>query len=272
MISVVIPSGFPDREGNLKALLADLQAQTLAPAEVHVVRGVRPSGRARNEGARRARGEVLVFLDDDVRLGHPGVLRAMVVCLASVERAGMVGAAQRLPASANRFQRMAARQIPRSTSPVVRVPTDTDMVVTACCAVRSELFWSLGGFREDIPRGVDPEFRHRLRQAGWRTVVAPHAWFYHPMPDGFGALCRTFFRNGRDTAQVVRRFPGLALENPEGHVAQFRPYRSPAYRLARHAARLLHGAVTLQWIGVAARVSYLVGYAAGSLARGGGES
>lgn len=272
MISVVIPCGSSDREGNLNALLVDLEAQTLPPAEVHVVRGVGPSGRARNEGARRARGEVLVFLDDDVRLGHRGVLRAMAVCLASVERAGMVGAAQRLPANANRFQRMAARQIPRSTSPVVRAPTDSDMVVTACCAVRRELFWSLGGFREDIPRGVDPEFRHRLREAGWRTVVAPDAWFYHPMPDSLRTLCRTFFRNGRDSARVVRRFPHLALENPEGHVAVSLARRSPAYRIARHAARLLRSAVALRWVGLAAQVSYLVGYAAGWLARTGGES
>ncbi len=269
VVSVVIPSAASDREANLKALLSDLSGQTLPPDEVHVVRGLRPSGRARNEGARRAKGTVLVFLDDDVRLGNPGVLERMVHCLAAVERAGMVGAAQLLPRHSNWFQRMAARQIPRTTSAVVRVPTDSDMVVTACCAVWRDLFWELGGFHEEVPRGVDPEFRHRLRKAGWRTVVAPETWFYHPMPEGLLALCRTFFRNGRESAWAVRRFPELALENPDGHVAEFEPHRSQAYRAARHLLRLVEGVLTLRWIGVAARLSYLAGYASGYVSSGG---
>lgn len=268
VLSAVIPCATGGRAKNLELLMADLQAQTLPPDEVHVVRGVRPSGRARNEGARRARGRLLVFLDDDVRLGHAGVLEAMVRCLTSVERAGMVGAAQLLAADSSRFQRMAARQIPRSTSSVVEVPTDSDMVVTACCVVPRDLFWALGGFHEEIPRGVDPEFRYRLRRAGWRTVVAPHAWFYHPMPDGLAALCRTFFRNGRDSALAVRRFPHLALENPDGHVAEFRPLHSPAYRAARHALRLAVGTVTGRWVGVLAQLCYLAGHTAGRLSRG----
>jgi GT2 family glycosyltransferase len=270
VISVIIPSSAGgEREANLRALLQDLRAQSAAPAEVRVVRGVRPSGRARNEGARGARGQVLVFLDDDVRLGHEGVLEAMVRCLQTVPRAGMAGAAQLLPPHAGWFQKAAARQVPRSSSPVVRVPTDSDMVVTACCAVWRDLFWELGGFHEEVPRGVDPEFRHRLRKAGWRTVVAPEAWFYHPMPEGLLALCRTFFRNGRESAWTVRRFPELALENPDGHVAEFEPHRSQAYRAARHLLRLVEGILTLRWIGVAARLSYLAGYASGYVSSGG---
>ncbi len=264
MISVVVPSAGPEREANLQELLRELQHQSLPPQEVHVVRGVRPSGRARNEGARRAQGEVLVFLDDDVRLGHRGVLENMVRCLRTVEGAGMVGASQQLPPGSSWFQRAAARQIPRSTSPVVARPTESDMVVTACCAVPRRLFWELGGFHEGIPRGVDPEFRHRLRQAGWRTVVAPQTWFYHPMPTGLVELCRTHYRNGRLTAQAVRTAPGVALENPDGHVAHFPPRRTARYRAARHVARLVGRLLTLQWVALAAQVCYLIGYATAS--------
>lgn len=263
MISAVIPSGRPEREGNLRDLLGDLERQTLRPVEVHVVRDVRPSGRARNEGARRARGDVLVFLDDDVRLGNERVLETMVRCLHTVDRAGMVGPAQLLPATSTWFQRAAARQIPRSTSPVVLVPTDSDMVVTACCAIRRDLFWQLGGFREDIPRGVDPEFRHRLRRAGWRTVVVPDAWFYHPMPANLPDLCRTYYRNGRQSARAVRKAPDLALENPDGHVGQFQSRRGAAYRAVRHVVQLARRAATFQWLALAAQVSYLAGYASG---------
>ncbi len=268
VITVVIPSASPERHANVQALLQDLAEQTLRPEEVHVVRDVRPSGRARNEGARGARGEVLVFLDDDVRLGHERVLESMVGCLRAVDRAGMVGAAQLLPLESTWFQRAAARQVPRSTSPVVSAPTDSDMVVTACCAVWRDLFWQLGGFHERIPRGVDPEFRHRLRLAGWRTVVAPGAWFYHPMPADLLALCRTYYRNGRESARAVRLAPEAALENPDGHVADFRARRTTFYRGARHVLRLAERVLTFQWIGLAAQVSYLAGYARGRLEHG----
>jgi len=267
LTSVVVPSARAEREANVRALLGDLERQTLRPVEVHVVRDVRPSGRARNEGARRARGDVLVFLDDDVRLGHERVLETMVWCLQTVDRAGMVGAAQLLPPGSTWFQRAAARQIPRSTSPVVAVPTDSDMVVTACCAIRRDLFWRLGGFREDIPRGVDPEFRHRLRQAGWRTVVVPNAWFYHPMPASLLDLCRTYYQNGRQTARAVRKAPDLALENPDGHVGQFQARRSAAYRAVRHVVQLARRAATVRWLGLAAQVSYLAGYASDRVRR-----
>jgi GT2 family glycosyltransferase len=259
VIGVVIPTLSRSGE-SLEPLLEDLRRQT-CPSRVYVVRDVRPSGRARNLGARQASEDVLVFLDDDVRLGHEGVLEAMVRCLAEAPCAGLVGASQLLPPESTWFQRAAARQIARSTSPVVAEPVESDMVTTACCAIRRETFWGLGGFREDIPRGVDPEFRARLRHSGLRTVVAPGAWFYHPMPASLGALWRTFFRNGAQTACAVRTAPWVALENPDGHVARFRASRSPAYRVGRHLLRFAARLVTFRWIGLAAQVAYVAGYA-----------
>lgn len=261
----MIPCVDQSREANVRHLLQDLEGQTLPPVDIHVVRGVRPSGRARNHGARKAEGDVLIFLDDDVRLGHSRVVEEMVRCLESAGRVGMVGAAQLLPPGSSWFQRAAARQIPRSTSAVVSVPTDSDMVTTACCAIRRPLFWQLGGFREDIARGVDPEFRYRLRKAGWRTMVAPNAWYYHPMPANLADLCQTYYRNGWQSAQAVRRAPELALENPDGHAAVFRVRRSAGYRAVRHGLRLVQRFVTFRWLGLAAQVSYLVGYVGGRL-------
>lgn len=263
MIGVVIPT-LSARRKSLEPLLEDLRHQT-CPSRVYVVRDVRPSGRARNLGARQACEDILVFLDDDVRLGHEGVLGAMVACLEEVPRAGLAGASQLLPPGSSWFQRAAARQIPRATSPLVAEPTESDMVTTACCAVRRETFWALGGFREDIPRGVDPEFRARLRHSGLRPVVAPRAWYYHPLPSSLGDLCRTFFRNGAQSACAVRIAPEAALENPDGHVARFRASRSPAYRAGRHLLRCAIRLAGLQWIGLAAQLAYLAGYAAAAL-------
>ena len=74
-LSVVIPSGDTSRGSNLERLLEDLQSQSRPPDEVEVVRGERPNGHARNVGVSRTTGDVLVFLDDDVRLGTPDILK-----------------------------------------------------------------------------------------------------------------------------------------------------------------------------------------------------
>ena len=224
-----------------------------------MVTGVSPNGRARNTGARRARADVLLFLDDDVRLGHDRTIEMLAVLLEE-SQIGMAGASQLLAPDASRFERAASRQIRRSTSPLVEKPTDSDFVTTACCAIRQEVFWRLGGFNEEIPRGVDPEFRARVRAAGLRTTVAPHTWYYHPMPSNLRRLCRTFFRNGQLSAEAVCRMPAAALENPDGHVAQFVPRRGAPYRAVRHAGSLVAGLVTFRWIGLAAQASYAAGY------------
>ncbi len=259
-ISVIIPSADGSRAGNVDLLVHDLETQTLRPREVLVIKGVSPNGLARNSGARRASGEVLVFLDDDVRLGHAGVLEGMVQLLED-PRIGMVGAAQLLPPDSSPFQRAAGQQIPRSQSSVVDDVTDSDMVTTQCCAMRGTVFWELGGFNEHIPRGVDPEMRYRVRCGGLRTVVAPRVWYYHPMPANWNALCRMYFRNGQQSAEAIWRMPEAALDTPDGHVAQFVAHRSVLYRAVRHAGRFFLRLLMLRWIGVVSQGVYLVGYA-----------
>jgi len=259
LVSVIIPSADGSRAGNVDLLVQDLETQTLRPREVLVIKGISPNGLARNSGARRASGEVLVFLDDDVRLGHETVLEYMVGLLED-ERTGMVGAAQLLPPDSTQFQRAAGRQIPRSQSPVVDEITDSDMVTTQCCAMRGAAFWKLGGFNENIPRGVDPELRYRIRREGLRIVVAPGAWYFHPMPANLRALCAMSFRNGQYSAEAVWRMPSAALENPEGHVAEFVAYRSWLYRAGRHVGRFFFGLVRLHYIGVVSQSAYLAGY------------
>ena len=89
-ISVIIPSGDASRDRNLELLRQDLQSQSLQPNEIEIVRGVSPNGRARNMGVERTTGEILVFLDDDVRLGTPHILRDLVHYLQADPHLGIV--------------------------------------------------------------------------------------------------------------------------------------------------------------------------------------
>src|SRR4051812_15969951 len=76
--AIVIPSVRPCVE----RLLADLERQTLRAGRIEVVKGVRPNGRARNEGVRRCRGaETFIFVDDDARLLDADALEKMLAPL-----------------------------------------------------------------------------------------------------------------------------------------------------------------------------------------------
>jgi len=260
-VSVVIPSGDGSRGGNVDRLLEDLRGQTLQPDQVEVVRGVSPNGHARNVGVERTTGGILVFLDDDVRLGAPDVLRLFVEYLVADDRLGIVGTSQLLPPDSTRFQRRCAQQLSRSESPVVQELTDSDMVTTQCCAMRRLVLAEVGGFHDRIRRGVDPELRHRVRRAGYRIAVIPNAWHYHPMPSTLRALLRMAWRNGAASAYARRHFPETILFNPEGHVGEFEARVPLPVRAARNAGRLLCDTVTGRWYGML----YGLAYAAGNL-------
>ena len=77
-LSIIIPTAGENRSGLLTQLLGQLGAQTEQRFEVILVQGDRRQGRAINTGAAIARGEVLVTMDDDTRIGHPELLERIL--------------------------------------------------------------------------------------------------------------------------------------------------------------------------------------------------
>jgi hypothetical protein len=258
-VSVIIPSGDASRSETLERLLDDLKQQSRPPDEVEVVRGVSPSGHARNLGVGKTRGDILVFFDDDVRLGTPDLVETFVRYLTQDRTLGIVGAAQRLPPDSSRFQQRSAAQISRSESPVVDELTESDMVTTACWALRREVLEEVGGYHDRIPRGVDPELRERVRKAGYRIAVVPQTWFYHPMPKDLATLARVAYRNGAASAFARRHFPEAVIYNPEGHVAEFEARPPLSKRVLRNLGGLARNLVAGRWYGAAWDLAYLAG-------------
>lgn len=234
-VAVVIPS----LDGGVDALRESLARQTLRPAEVEVVRGVRPNGRARNLGVARTAAPLLVFIDDDALPGADDLLERLVTPLLADPTVGVTGAAKLLPSGAPPFQRWAAREVPRIVHPVVAAPLETNPdppsfyceVTTTCCAMRRAVFERAGGFDETLLRGVDTEFFVRVRRLHYRFILVPHAWAYHPAPATLRALLRKQFMYGVGHAQEVRRDPsrarGRALHTPL-HAAAFLLFRTAA--------------------------------------------
>jgi len=266
-VSVIIPSWDGRRKGHLPRLLAQLEGQSLRAIEVILVVGESPNGRARNLGAEAALGEFLVFIDDDASLGDDQVLEGLIAPLREHEDIGMTGVSQLVPPDAGFFQRCCARQIPRAISPVVDQLQDSDMVTTLCLALRRDLFERIGRMNDRLLAGVDPDLRHRVRQAGLRVAVVPHAWAYHPAPANLGALVRYGFKKGAFTAWQYRFARELMYDCPEGHVGRFRAQTSLPYRVLRKGARFLGLLFALRPLGAIYEVAYLFGYVNGLVRR-----
>jgi hypothetical protein len=256
-IALIIPS----LHGDVEPLLASVRRQTLQPAEIAVVRGVRPNGRARNQGVAQTSAPLLVFVDDDAVLGDEHVLANLVAPLLEDPSIAVTGASKLLPPGAPWFQRWVAREVPRIEHPLVAQPLETNPdppsfyceITTTCCAMRRAVFEQAGGFDKALLRGVDTEFFVRVRRMtkdegrrtngidgtltqnsklktqNYRFILIPNTWVYHPAPATLRALLRKHFLYGMGHAQEVRRDPARAraraLKTPL-HAAAFLLFRS----------------------------------------------
>jgi glycosyltransferase involved in cell wall biosynthesis len=263
-VSVIVPSWDGYREGAVPRLIESIDRQSFRDFDIHVIKGVSPQGKAINLGAERARGAVLIILDDDSRLADETVFQRLVDAIDADGTIGMAGASIVLAPDATPFQRRAARQFPRFNTPVVDAITDSDLACHGCCAIPTRAFNHIGREREDLIRGLDPGLRVRLRAAGYRVVLVPHACIHHPLPDGWRRLLRTFFRNGFGSAYAFKFQPGSVYETHESlDAARFHPKTTLPYRLLRFPFRLLKAIAEGKPMRFAAYCAYACGYAWG---------
>jgi GT2 family glycosyltransferase len=177
----------------------DLETQTLmerleARPDVSLLHDARPFNWARlsNDGANAARGEVLMFLNNDIEAGTEGWVAAL---RAQALRPDVAAVGARLLYPDGRLQHCgivlglngAAGHPLNGLAPgrsgylhMARVTRECSAVTGACLAVRRDVFEELGGFDEDL--GVDlndVDFCLRAWDAGYRTLYEPAAELVH---------------------------------------------------------------------------------------------
>lgn len=264
--SVVIPHFYPSRHHIVARTVEALRQQTFREMEILIVHGVAPQGRAINEGAKQAEGKFLIVMDDDSALGHDRVVENLVRVLSDDDTIAMAGASILTPEDANAFQKMAAKQFPRFNMPVVKEVTESDLPCHGLVAFRKDVFDQVGKERDDILRGLDPDLRVRIRKAGYKVVLAPDTWAYHPLPESFFKFLRLFFRNGYGSAYLQVVHPELSYDTDENlESSGFTPKRSFLYRGLRYPIRLIQSLINLQGIRFSGYLVYLFGYLIGYL-------
>lgn len=262
-VTVIIPSLHPDPE-NLDSLRETILEAGFRNGQVQILAavGVRPNGRARDVGVLDARGEYLIFMDDDVTFPRPGDLKSLVDFLENHPEVGLVGPAQQLPPDLSEIERQRALQLPRSHVESPEEFHECDMVTHACMALRRENFLRVGMEHPNLISGTDPDLRNRIRKSGKKVGIVPGTRVYHPPITSWSDVLRKNFRGGRRSRAVLRDYPQYHLPAEPEISSQDETVceDSLSRKLRNHLTRLGKGITSgnLWWL--SAQLSYLLGY------------
>lgn len=264
LVSIIIPC--KDESRDISGLLKDISVQEKTfDTEVIRITGIAPPGKARNMGVNKACGSILIFIDCDIRLGNEKYLANLVENLSKDNNIGAVCASLRLPPEASSFQLRYARQVLHCESPIVNKLTDVFTASSACFAIPKSIFLELGGFNENIIRGEDSELTARLIKAGYRAVLAPDTWCFHPPPANLCQLLETNFRYGLGASFVDAFYPGLNIDvHPQG-VVYFSSRKTIPERIKRFFLSGCGAIVKMKNLLIMAKLSYAAGYVYGIL-------
>lgn len=263
LVSIIIPCR--DKETDITGLSQDIVGQKISfDTEIIRVDSISPSGKARNTGAQKAKGEVLIFIDCDIRLGNESVLANIVNPLIKDSNIGGVSTSVRLGKGVSRFQIRYAKEIPHCESPIVDKLTDVGVASTQCLAIYKHVFSKVGELNQEILRGVDSEFSRRLQEAGYRTVLAPNTWCYHGTPENFVSLAQFSLRDGQAVAFIDVFYPSLNVDVDPRGITHFADKKSKLARGVRFISSffkaLFQGKLLLLSVKLIYAVSYLYSF------------
>ena len=214
-----------------------------------------------NQGAARARGRLLLFLNDDVTLSQAGTFEEMAA-LAIREGTGAVGLKLYYPDSV-RIQHAGITNLPAGPVDMLRFLQDNRcyyyganrgnrnvLAVTAACLMTDrEKFWEAGGFSEELRVAFnDVDLCFRLYEAGYRNVCVNdfHGCHHESLSRGDDESGENLRRLGRERERLYACHPHLEGVDPYyapglNREGLFTTGIRPAYLTAGNGVQRLQG-------------------------------
>jgi glycosyltransferase involved in cell wall biosynthesis len=158
-------------------------------------------GHARNEGARAATGDVLVFCDADDEIGD-GWLEALAEALGKHD----VVAARAEMGKLNEPWTRAAREESPSGLPRLPFPPHLPFASTYGLGVQREVHDRVGGFDESLRALADVDYTVRVQLAGFAIAFEPAAVVHYRNRDTLRGIHRQARLYARDFARLQTRY------------------------------------------------------------------
>jgi len=180
---------------NTAAVLADLA--TRYPFRLFEFPENRGVSKARNSGAKEARGEILLFIDADC-IVQPGTIGRCVEALRKGDSIQVGGAYTRTAWDADFFSNFQSLYIHH-----VETKTEhPDYIATHCMAILKKTYEEFGGFKEDYFIGhaasvEDVELSHRLISAGYQLTRPADIQVQHMFRFTFGKSVRNAIKKSK---------------------------------------------------------------------------
>jgi GT2 family glycosyltransferase len=203
---IVVDNRSPDET---PSYLRSVEASGLLPISVLCNRDNRGFAAANNQAAQRARGEVLVLLNNDT-IVTPGWLERLVAVLDEDEAVGMVG-----PRTNSCGNEAALGTHYATVAEMFRFAADythrhggqrltPDMLTLFCAAIRTRVWNEVGGLDEGYGLGMfeDDDLTMAVRRCRHKVVLCEDAFVHHYGGAAFGKLpprqyLRLFWKNRR---------------------------------------------------------------------------
>jgi GT2 family glycosyltransferase len=161
---------------------------------MEVLRIPTPGGpaRARNLGARKARGAILFFVDADITIPQDAVSRIATLFKKDPDLVAAIGSYDDAPGETNflsQYKNLFHHYVHQTSNP------EASTFWGACGAIRREIFLSMGGFDEEYrpPCVEDIELGYRLKRAGFKIRLAKELQVKHLKRWDVSSLVKTDF-------------------------------------------------------------------------------
>jgi glycosyltransferase involved in cell wall biosynthesis len=215
---------------------AEILSHYEAPFTLRVIEQLNqgPSA-ARNQGAAQAKGQFLIFLDDDIE-SAPSLIEAHVRAHACQSGRVVIGYLPPVIQEPVDFFRIELRGWWEAMFQPMRQPGHRYgywNLLSGNLSLEAELFACVGGFDPTLRCHEDYEFGVRLIKAGASLTFAADALGYHHEASDLNRSLQRKYQEGRVDVIIGRRYPELRPSMPLAHF--WEPWSSLSRRL-RHLA------------------------------------